>query len=380
MGVLERIFHVYVSAEIKRRDIYHKVQSLAEVGRDRLYELTLPGLAASDGSAVKTYLRRGNEKKLMVILNGGGVALDEQTARCPSTVKAALTGKPMLYTENMGDVACYGTFLHNRSLGILSAGKENPFSDWNLLFVHYASADFHVGANDFSYTDERGEQKILHCRGYEAFRRAIRLATELCPEPEQLLIGGWSAGAFGTSILAGEVMDLFPACSNITVYIDSAYVPYAGWKKAVTQVWKSPEFIADAVHSDDIAADWIEYTAKHYGARARLLYSGSPEDAIFSAYVSYFQTGRFKATPESIKQIRHGMQARQKRFEDSGVNMYFYYYDIPDPGKIGMQHCISNAESWTSYTENGCTPAQWLIDAVNGHRYNVGFELLKDRG
>lgn len=316
----------------------------------------------------------------MVVFNGGGVALDQQTACCPSTVKAALSGKPMLYTENMEDIACYGTFLHNRSLGILSSGKENPFSDWNLLFIHYASADFHVGDNDFPYIDETGQQRILHFRGYEVFQKTIRLAVELCPDPEQLLICGWSAGAFGTSILAGEVIDLFAACRNITVCIDSAYVPFTDWKKTVTEVWKSPAYIADAVHSDDIAADWIEYTAKHYGDRANILYSGSPEDAIFAAYVSYFRTGLFKATPESIAQVRHGMQERQKRFKENGVKVYSYFYDIPDQGKTGMQHCISNSEGWSVYTRNGCTPAQWLLDAVNGNPHDHGLELLYGKG
>lgn len=57
MNILERIFHIYVNAEIGRRKIIKRIFSVQEAGSGYLYELPVDELMTADGSKVRTYLR-----------------------------------------------------------------------------------------------------------------------------------------------------------------------------------------------------------------------------------------------------------------------------------------------------------------------------------
>ena len=80
---------------------------------------------------------------------------------------------------------------------------------------------------------------------------------ELVPHPDQIMVTGFSAGAFATSLLTDDVVGQFPDCRNITACVDSALLLY-DWQKVAREVWKSPEEIAARLTGNDLVADSLE--------------------------------------------------------------------------------------------------------------------------
>ena len=74
---------------------------------------------------------------------------------------------------------------------------------------------------------ELGEGVIRH-HGYLNVTALLKKTSSVLPSPETLLITGYSAGGFGTSILADTVMDFFPDCQDVTAFVDSAFLLYSG--------------------------------------------------------------------------------------------------------------------------------------------------------
>ena len=92
-------------------------------------------------------------------------------------------------------------YIYGRS-GIADVNREdNPFRNWSIVVVQYASGDFHCGTNDFAYNDSELGQCVCHHRGYLNYRAMVEKMQEFVPNPEQVLVTGFFAGGFGTALL-----------------------------------------------------------------------------------------------------------------------------------------------------------------------------------
>lgn len=197
------------------------------------YEYWPDGALCANGNPYHGCIRLGSTNKLMIGFSGGGVSVDGYTAARPQRVGGQ---GEMFYSDDVrfGDVILrMGTFGHS---------KKNPFRDWSLLFVTYATGDFHCGTGDYPYTDLNGKPAVLHHHGYTNFQMLLTKIKELVPNPEQILVTGFSAGAFATSLLTDAVAAAFPKCRDITACVDSAMMHY-DWQRVAREVWKAPEEI-----------------------------------------------------------------------------------------------------------------------------------------
>ena len=159
------------------------------------YEYWPEGALCANGNPYHGCIRLGSTNKLMIGFSGGGVSVDEHTAARPQRVGGQ---GEMFYSDDVrfGDVI--------PRIGTFGQSKKNPFRDWNLLFVPYATGDFHCGTGDFPYTDLDGNPAVLHHHGYTNFQLLLKKIKELVPNPEQILVTGFSAGAFATSLQIGR--------------------------------------------------------------------------------------------------------------------------------------------------------------------------------
>ena len=140
------------------------------------------------GTPYRFFAKRGSVNKLMIHYQGGGACWDATTCSVPSCTPTADPG------DNPNDVG-----------GFFDADNPaNPFRDWHMIMVTYCSCDIHFGDAAQSYAGG-----VEH-RGYQNARVVEKYARETFPDPEEILLNGTSAGAYGAFFHAPFLRRAFP--------------------------------------------------------------------------------------------------------------------------------------------------------------------------
>lgn len=338
------------------------------------YKYPLNSICA-DGSQGSLYAKRGAGSDLAIVFAGGGACWDVESMRYPICMHAYQNGLPALYMANSGELADFFTFMSGVEPGLMSASESNPFRDWNVAIITYATADFHLGTADVPYTDLEGNERIFHCAGYENFRASMEQICKLFSAPEHLLVTGVSAGAFSVPALVGEIADAFPQCKNVTALADSALTVHPGWPDVVQNLWKVPQPLAEAAHTPSLCADWFEWCHAQQGDRVKLLYAGSTHDIVFASFERHIRGGDFVTTKEGCDTCYTEMQELVSRLRNGNPDLNCFIYNFPDG--IGTKHCMVLSPQFLM-ENNGHRPCDWLMDMICGRSYDVGVELLAD--
>ena len=332
------------------------------------------GCVCSEGSPYYSILKLGTANKLMVMLCGGGVALDAYSAARPNKI-AAEEGKVTFYNPS---AALIGYF-YGKS-GIASAEREdNPFHDWSVVVVQYASGDFHCGTNDFAYDDEELGKGVCYHHGYTNYRAMVEKMKELVPAPEKILVTGFSAGGFGTSLLTDDVMRLFPDCGDVTALVDSATFSFSGWHETAEKQWKAPKEICDRLVSDDLVLDCLLDLHKTWGDRVKIAFTSTYRDALLSQCRNYTDGKGMIFDKEGGDHfqavLKHLVETLRTEVPDASV----YLFDKPhNEVKVGnlTEHTIIATDWVLEYSYEGHKFIDWLCDVISGRPSLVGLELL----
>lgn len=144
------------------------------------------------GSEYRYFARRGTTNKLLIYYQGGGACWNALTCAIPSCRS--------LPEENLDAFAADGFFdLDN---------PDNPFRDWNIVFVSYCSCDIHFGDASIEY--EEGDETSQHL-GFHNARVAEKWAREHFVNPEVVFVTGSSAGAYGAWFHGPLLHEVWPA-------------------------------------------------------------------------------------------------------------------------------------------------------------------------
>jgi hypothetical protein len=147
----------------------------------------------SDGSPWVFFARRGSVNKLIVNYQGGG---------------ACWNGFTCIGVEDLG-FPIGPTFKQTTGASDNPAGwssgfadysnPNNPFRDWNAIFIPYCTGDVHWG--DAVVEHERAtvppKVRTIHHKGFVNAQVAEKWAREHFAHPEQVFVTGSSAGAYG---------------------------------------------------------------------------------------------------------------------------------------------------------------------------------------
>ena len=254
------------------------------------YQVSVPEGKCGDGSEYHIYVRKGTTDKLCVFFSGGGIAINEYMAARPVNGGSVAAWVPNYYWNNLR----LFTQVMNINVGITKNGSDNPFDDWSFLVITYATGDMHIGRSELTYhivegsedgSQKAGDEAVLYFHGYENFMAAMRMGKKLFPTASKLLIAGESAGAFAVPALAEQIAgEFYPACSDVTLFSDSAQLLYKNWKHVLRDVWNAREEICSDVKGRNLALEWYRGVYKRQGGRFKYLYSGSTMDYLLSAF------------------------------------------------------------------------------------------------
>ena len=166
---------------------------------------TCSGAPGSD-PAYKFWARRGTENGLVVYFDGGGACWDDVTCAVP-----------MLATDRGRSEGFYKAELlptddPRRMRGLFDFENErNPVRNWSFVFVPYCTGDVHSGSNDATYRNpDTGEAYTIHHRGADNFRVVMEWVRANFVAPDEILVAGSSAGAYGAATHYARIRDAFP--------------------------------------------------------------------------------------------------------------------------------------------------------------------------
>lgn len=351
-----------------------------ELHAGKLARVPLENSICANGGSTFAYLRRGTSNHLIVMLMGGGLSWNAETAKYPQTPEAILNSKgPALYAIKADTFSEFAIFGLSKKPGVFTPGSENLFAGWNVMIVNYVTGDFHVGANDFPYTSADGSENILHHRGHSNFIQAMNACKSFFPSADKLLITGGSAGAFAVPALAPEIMDFYPGCTDVTVYSDSALLLMDSFGDTAKNIWKANPELTQAIHSNNISADWYERLYQLKGNSIRYLYSNSCRDYMFAIFQNYIDNGKYAGSKENCKAVTPRLKQHIGHLRQVCPGMAFNVNDFraAAPGAKGTEHCTITNHLFFKKHRSGVSDMQWLYDAVNGKMYDAGLDLLE---
>ena len=335
---------------------------------DKWYRVTSDEMKTSEGDPYRAFFKKGTENKVMIYFAGGGVSINEETAR-DDTYNTAEIGIDMIanVTMNMG--------------GLASDIEGSPFENWSIILFPYATGDFHVGSGEFRYTDTDGKEKILYHNGYvnytETMKKVIALAG--VSTPDTVLVTGYSAGGFAAALLSDDVFtNYFPDAQSKNVLVDAALLLHDDWHSIAADVWQAPKEISDKLVSNNLTLDCLTALHEKYGDGINLMFDSSTRDGDLAKVQNYFDTGVMDVTEKEADIYQEILKQTIPQFSEVGVSMFIWdgvaWYD--DPRNMTAHTIIATPAVWLPFEEQGQSISGWVIDSIGGNMKDYGVDLV----
>lgn len=144
-----------------------------------------------DGDPWVFFARKGSVNKLLMYYQGGGACWNGLT--CGGV--EGLVGPTFKTSTGPGDSP------EGAGSGFADLeDPDNPFGDWNAVFVPYCTGDVHWGDAVVDHPRPDGSTITVRHKGFVNAQVAEKFAREHFVHPEQVFVTGSSAGAYGAIV------------------------------------------------------------------------------------------------------------------------------------------------------------------------------------
>ena len=351
---------------------YPEIKENPTVGK--WYRVSDNAMKDSEGHSYHALFKKGSDNKVMIYFAGGGVSVDEVSAREDTyNTKEVWPDYLANVTMNMG--------------GIASDVEGSPFKDWTLILFPYATGDFHSGTGEFHYVDTDGKEKILYHNGYNNYTLAMQEIMEKAgiEDADTVLVTGYSAGGFATALLSDDIYtNYFPNAQNKNVLVDASLIEYDDWKDVAENVWATPTEISDKLITDNLTLDCLRSLHEKYGENIHLMFDCSTRDGDLAKVQHSLQNGLSMQNDVDETQgdeFQETLKRNIPLFQEAGVSLFIFdgvaWYD--DPRNLTAHTIISTPVVWLPFEEQGQSVAGWLTDAINGDMKDCGLDLVNKK-
>ncbi len=182
-----------------------------------------PGGATTCGhGAPYSFFYRDNPgQDLLINFQGGGMCWNGQTCYTPTT-----TFDDAVLPNDSGDNPALNV------AGITDLGNpENPFVNYDMIFVNYCTGDMHTG-NAVQGYDFEGTWYEMRYNGAVNASAALNWVYANIPDPDSVFITGCSAGSAGAAFWAADIMSHYPN-ERAVLLGDSG----GGWRSIPESTW-----------------------------------------------------------------------------------------------------------------------------------------------
>jgi hypothetical protein len=326
----------------------------------------IDGAFCRDGSPAGFYTRFSDaSKKLLIYLEQGGACMN--TAVCtfnPKNVDESISGRtfPEVTANGVKPVR-----QQPQTTGIFDyANAQNPYKDWNAIWVPYCTGDAYGGSNPNGAIPGVTATKFV---GHLNMEKFVGHIVPTFPDAERVVLTGTSAGSFGAGLNFNMVQDAFGAVP-VTLIMDSG-IPFsdAFMSPTVQKQWRDLWNIGAALPPDCTECtnadgggliNLVFYSAKKYpGVRLGLI--SAEEDDIMKFFFSFGETTGGYATgkyPQGLADLRQQAVPFRSQFAS---------YYVP-----GIKHMYSQFPDFYEPLAGGTTLVSWVDDLLAGNTHDVG--------
>lgn len=330
------------------------------------------GTFCRDGSPAGFYTRFSDtSKKLLVYLEQGGACFN--SALCmfnPASVSDSLAGRVL--TEAISPGVKKGVKQVPQTTGIFDyANPENPYKDWNAVWVPYCTGDAYGGSNpSATVPGVAGTQKFV---GYSNMQKFVGHIVPTWPDAERVVLTGTSAGSFGAGINYNQFQDAFGQVP-VTLIMDSG-LPFSDQFMApcLQKTWRELWNLQAAIPPDcpdctlpDSGGflNLVFYTAKKFPS-TKLGVISATEDDIMRFFFAFgengcgaggkYETGKYTQALADLRQLASPWRAQ------------FASYYVP-----GIKHMYSQFDDFYQPMSGGVKLVSWVNDVLAGNMKDVG--------
>lgn len=211
--------------------------------------------ACATNTPFSFFARSAETDKLLLYFEGGGACWDQVTCQ-PNGLNTTYT--PFVDESDEPNAAGIFDF----------ANPDNPFADYNVVFVPYCTGDVHLGNMVQSYSQYDDTIMLVQHNGYNNSMAAINWLFDNYAAPSTVFVTGSSAGAIPSPLYAAVVAEQYPD-ARIEQLGDAGGAYRAEIGERLFPVWgtdlvlaQMPE-VADALPSQTFEALYIAAAQLH---------------------------------------------------------------------------------------------------------------------
>ncbi|MCP4437431.1 MAG: hypothetical protein GY810_00505 [Aureispira sp.] len=212
----------------------------------------VPDMICRGGTETGIGIRLNNSSnKILIYLEGGGGCFNKTTC----------TVNPSFYNKTSFD-AIKGIEL---GMGIFKKSNDNnPFKDWNCIYVPYCTGDVHSGTRtnvDIGWGIVR--QQMV---GHNNVSLVLAELVKQFPDADEVFLTGSSAGGYGTLVNADQVIEAFPD-AKVTIMDDSGpiIIDETAHPRCLDSIWET-------TFGFRIPNDYSTYTTTQYTTDFKSIY------------------------------------------------------------------------------------------------------------
>ena len=289
---------------------------------------------------------------LLIFFNGGGACWFGQACD--------LSSEPNIHSP-FADMDANNPSL---SQGIFDLeNTENPFADYDMVFVPYCTGDVHIGSGqrDYEYQNAQGNQTsyTAHHNGFENSMTSLNWIFENFTAVDNIVVAGSSAGAIAASFYAGHIAEHYPT-SPVVVLADAA----GGYRTSLLPVtltaWDSASILPDweeyaGETNDSLSFEDFYIASKNHNSNLRLAQYNAAEDEVQKSFTHVIgdAPGSFSLPMRILTNYQ----------EIEGATDEFFSYTAGGP-----VHTILRSNIFYEYEVEDTHFVDWVQDLVDGKR------------
>lgn len=360
-----------------------RIHSWTSIETDNWNRIELSNNAiAADGSEYYGLVKKGNSKNLIIYFDGGGIAWDALSANDPMLSPKNLINGYVLKKEHYG---CYTEkvipFVLNESRitqGFLDFNNPvNPFNDWNILYIPYATGDFHIGNATIEYPIGDEKVKTIYHNGRNNVTELLEFCYKNFESPEKVVVSGSSAGSYGSSFWVGPISKHYYK-SQIYHVADSLYLNSEKIKNTLETYWNAnliENFGYEA--SNEMTTQIYHFYANNHYPNLKFLQSHTTDDGTvihFSKMLDDSMEGNSDVEGEWKSKLKGSIKA----IESLDIDYDYYITDYRKDAKTGLTpHMMLAVSYFYDIEEDNIKYVDWLKrKIILDESISVGVDLL----
>ena len=244
-----------------------------------------PEALCRDGSSTGIGVRlHAGSKKVVIYLEGGGACFHDASCVINDVLASFNQAAFQAWTAATG------------SAGIFDDGRDdNPFHDWNVVYVPYCTGDVHAGDREHVDVPGANAPKDQMFVGYRNIGYYLQRLVPTFSDASDVVLTGISAGGFGAALNYDRVAQAF--CNARVTLIDDSGPPMSDKYLApcLQQRWRDLWNLDATLPADCTACrgadggglvNYLPYLTHKY-PNARLGLVSSTQDSIISLFFGF---------------------------------------------------------------------------------------------